>query len=79
MRRALRCPVVITLQGEDLFLDGVAGAVSHRGLALVRAQVADVDLFIAVSEYYARFMRDYLRIPESKMRVGDARREHRRT
>jgi glycosyltransferase involved in cell wall biosynthesis len=32
--------------------------------------VADVDLFIAVSGYYARFMRDYLRIPESKMRVG---------
>jgi glycosyltransferase involved in cell wall biosynthesis len=27
-------------------------------------------MFIAVSEYYARFMREYLRIPESKMRVG---------
>ena len=39
-------------------------------MALVRRQVADVDLFIAVSEYYARFMRDYLRIPESKMRVA---------
>jgi len=36
----------------------------------VRSQVADVDLFIAVSEYYARFMRDYLRIPEAKMRVA---------
>ena len=61
LKRALGCPVVITLQGEDLFLDGVAGAVSHRGAwrwSLRRS--ADVDLFIAVSEYYAAYMRDYL-------------------
>ena len=41
-----------------------------EALELVRAQVADVDLFIAVSDYYARFMRDYLRIPGDE----DARR-----
>jgi glycosyltransferase involved in cell wall biosynthesis len=70
LRQALQCPIVITLQGEDLFLDALTEPYRTEAMALVRRQVADVDLFIAVSEYYARFMRDYLGIPESKMRVG---------
>ncbi len=70
LKQALQCPVVITLQGEDLFLDALTEPYRSEAMELVRRQVADVDLFIAVSEYYARFMREYLRIPESKMRVG---------
>jgi len=70
LKQALQCPVVITLQGEDLFLDALTEPYRSEAMELVRRQVADVDLFIAVSEYYARFMRDYLKIPESKMRVG---------
>jgi len=70
LKRALGRPVVVTLQGEDLFLDALPEPYRAEALDLVRAQVADVDLFIAVSDYYARFMRDYLCIPESKMRVA---------
>ena len=70
IKRALGCPVVVTLQGEDLFLEGLPAADRAEALALIRSQVADVDLFIAVSEYYARFMRDYLAIPEEKIRVA---------
>jgi glycosyltransferase involved in cell wall biosynthesis len=70
LKRALGRPVVVTLQGEELFLDGLPEPYRTEALALVRSQVADVDLFIAVSDYCARFMRDYLQIPESKMRVA---------
>jgi len=70
LKRALGKPVVATLQGEDLFLEALPEPYKTEALELVRAQVADVDLFIAVSDYYARFMRDYLRIPELKMRVA---------
>jgi glycosyltransferase involved in cell wall biosynthesis len=70
LKRALHRPVVVTLQGEDLFLEALTEPYRAEALALVRSQVRDVDLFIAVSDYYARFMRDYLQIPESKMRVG---------
>jgi glycosyltransferase involved in cell wall biosynthesis len=70
LKRALDRPVVITLQGEDLFLQGLPEPYRTEALELVRSQVADVDLFIAVSDYYARFMSDYLRIPASKMRVA---------
>jgi glycosyltransferase involved in cell wall biosynthesis len=70
LKRALGCPIVMTLQGEDLFLEALPEPYRTEALALVRAQVADVDLFIAVSEYYARFMQDYLAIPAHKMRVA---------
>ena len=70
LKRALQRPVVVTLQGEDLFLEALPEPYKTEALDLVRAQVADVDLFVAVSDYYAQFMRDYLRIPETKMRVA---------
>ena len=70
IKRALGCPIVITLQGEDLFLEGLPEPYRAEALGLVRSQVADVDLFIAVSEYYAAFMRDYLAIPREKIRVA---------
>ena len=70
IRRVFNRPIVMTLQGEDLFLEALTEPYRAQALELVRSQVSDVDLFIAVSEYYARFMRDYLRIPESRIRVG---------
>jgi glycosyltransferase involved in cell wall biosynthesis len=70
LKRALNRPVVVTLQGEDLFLEALPEPYKTEALELVRSQIQHVDLFIAVSEYYARFMREYLRIPESKMRVA---------
>ena len=70
LKQALQCPIVMTLQGEDLFLDALTEPYRTEALELVRRQVTDVDMFIAVSEYYARFMKDYLRIPEAKIRVG---------
>lgn len=70
LKRALNRPVVITLQGEDLFFDTMVEPYQSEALELTRRQVADVDMFIAVSEYYARHMRDYLRIPADRIRVG---------
>jgi glycosyltransferase involved in cell wall biosynthesis len=63
-------PIVVTLQGEDLFLEGLPEPFKSDALALIRAQVADVDLFVAVSEYYAAFMQQYLQIPADKMRIA---------
>ena len=70
LKRALGRPIVVTLQGEDLFLEGLPQPYKDQALALIRGSIADVDLFIAVSDYYAAFMRDYLAIPERKIRVG---------
>jgi len=69
IKDALGCPVACTLQGEDLFLEGLGEPWRTQALDLIRAQVDSVDAFIAVSEYYAGFMSRYLGIPESQMHV----------
>ncbi|HYP26498.1 MAG TPA: glycosyltransferase [Blastocatellia bacterium] len=69
IRKALRRPVTVTLQGEDLFLDGLEEPYRSASLKLIRERVGSVDGFLAVSDYYAEFMSDYLDIPASKMHV----------
>ena len=69
IKEALNRPVCCTLQGEDLFLEGLDGSYRSRSLELIRANVKYVDAFIAVSNYYANFMSEYLGIPEKKIHI----------
>lgn len=69
LRDALGVPVVCTLQGEDLFLENLHEPWKREALDLIRGKIADVDLFLPVSDYYLRFMAGYLGISASKMRV----------
>ena len=67
LKQLTGCPIVCTLQGEELFINGLIEPYRTQALALIRAQIADVDGFIAVSEYGARFMSTYLGIPREKL------------
>jgi glycosyltransferase involved in cell wall biosynthesis len=69
IRRAVGGPILCTLQGEDLFLDGLDEPYKSQSLELIRGQIADVDGFVAVSRYYAEFMAQYLGIPQAKIDV----------
>ena len=69
LKQALKAPVLCTLQGEDLFLDGLQEPYRTEAMDLIRDQIKDVDSFLSVSEYYAHFMPDYLGIPSEKIRV----------
>ena len=69
LKKALGRPICCTLQGEDLFLEGLPEPYRSTSLKLIRANVKHVDTFMAVSEYYARFVPGYLGIPEEKIRV----------
>jgi glycosyltransferase involved in cell wall biosynthesis len=69
LRRALNRPICCTLQGEDLFLDGLVEPYRSRAIALIRAQVNEVDHFLSVSDYYVPIMREMLHIPENKVSV----------
>jgi glycosyltransferase involved in cell wall biosynthesis len=66
---ALRAPICCTLQGEALFLEGLTEPYRTRAIERIRAQVRDVDRFVAVSGFEATYMRDYLGIPAEKMAV----------
>jgi len=69
LRKRFGRPVCCTLQGEELFLDGLEPAYRTQALDLIRQQVRHVDRFIAVSDFCAKFMSDLLAIPAEKMAV----------
>ena len=69
IRRAFKAPVHCTLQGEDLFLDGLTKAHRAEALQLIQKNADAIDRFTAVSEYYADFMAGYLSIPREKIDV----------
>jgi len=69
LRDALKAPIVCTLQGEDLFLDQLPEPWKTQSIDLIRRSIADVDVFISVSEYYVDVMSRYLSIPRDRIRV----------
>jgi glycosyltransferase involved in cell wall biosynthesis len=69
LRRELRAPICCTLQGEDLFLDGLEPGHRDRSLELIRAGSRHVDAFLPVSEYYRDYMPAYLGVPRQKMHL----------
>jgi glycosyltransferase involved in cell wall biosynthesis len=69
LKRALRRPVVCTLQGEDIFLDGLQEPYRSESLSLIKSNIPSVDAFMAVSDYYAAYMIDYLGIEPERMHV----------
>jgi glycosyltransferase involved in cell wall biosynthesis len=69
LRQALQRPICCTLQGEDLFLEELIEPYRSRAIELIRRQVADVDTFIAVSDYYVPVMAKLLAIPERRIAV----------
>jgi glycosyltransferase involved in cell wall biosynthesis len=60
LRRELKAPVVCTLQGEDLFLEGLGEGHRAEAKALIAKHASAVDGFVATSDYYAEFMASYL-------------------
>src|ERR1700730_4190678 len=53
IKEALARPICCTLQGEDLFLEGLQEPYKSEAIDLIRANVKQVDTFIAVSRYYS--------------------------
>jgi len=70
LRRTLGAPICCTLQGEDLFLDGLGDRWKRESLDLIEAASAHVDAFLPVSRYYLDYMTGYLRLPREKMRLA---------
>jgi glycosyltransferase involved in cell wall biosynthesis len=69
LKRRFTRPVCCTLQGEELFLNGLVSPYRERAIALIQTQVGDVDRFVAVSEYCAAFMSGFLDIPRARIAV----------
>lgn len=69
IRRQLDVPVLCSLQGEDLFLDGLVEPYRDQVRALLRERAADADGFVVNSRFYAELMADYLSVPPGKIHI----------
>jgi glycosyltransferase involved in cell wall biosynthesis len=69
MKRRLGVPVIGTLQGDDIFLEGLPEPYRGQALELVREHCREIDGFIATSGYYADFMAEYLAVPRERIDV----------
>ena len=69
LRTALQRPVCCTLQGEDLFLNGLPEPYRSKALESMRRQVRWVDGFAPVSRHCATFMQELLGIDPDRMHL----------
>ena len=67
LRRELGRPIVCTLSGEDLFLEGLPAPYRKEAKALIAGHAPSVSRFVATSEYYADFMAGYLELPRRQI------------
>ena len=69
LKKRLNIPVLVTLQGDDVFLDSLLPQYKKQCLQLIRKVAAEVDGFIVHSQFYADYISEYLGIPEDKFHV----------
>jgi glycosyltransferase involved in cell wall biosynthesis len=65
----LRVPIVCSLSGEDIFLEKLPEPYYSQARELLRERCGDIDVLMAMNNYYADFMADYLDVPRSRVRV----------
>jgi len=62
-------PVVCTLSGEDIFLEKLTEPFYTEARRLLRACAADVAGFVALNNYYADYMAEYLSVERGRIEV----------
>ena len=67
--KRLGIPVVVTLQGDDIFLEDLIEPFKSQAIDILRNIVADVSGFLVHSEYYRDYMMSLLQIPGEKIHV----------
>jgi len=69
LKRQLNVPMIVTLQGDDVFLDSLLPKYRKSCIDLIKANAEHVDAFIVHSEFYRDYMSEYFSIPIDKFFV----------
>ena len=69
LKQALGVPVLVTLQGDDVFLNELPEPYKTQALDEIRRLAGEVDGFLVFSRYYADYMAGYLDIPPEKFHI----------
>ena len=67
LKRTLNVPIVCGLHGEDIFVDGLPKSARAQALELIRTNAAEIDHFIAISQYYADTFGQLIGVDPSKI------------
>jgi glycosyltransferase involved in cell wall biosynthesis len=69
IKSELGVPVICSLQGEDSFLDALADKYRDEAWKVLAQRAADVDVFVAPSDYFGNLMQQRLKLPAAKVKV----------
>jgi glycosyltransferase involved in cell wall biosynthesis len=69
VKRQTNCPILCTLQGDDIYLEALPEPHRERCLELIREHCRAFDGFLATSTYYADFMAGYFAIRRERIHV----------
>jgi len=69
IKRQWNVPILVTLQGDDLFLDQLQEPYRESSLAAIRQILPHVDRFLVHSQFYRQFMADYLKLDPGRIDV----------
>jgi glycosyltransferase involved in cell wall biosynthesis len=67
IKERLKVPVVCSLQDEDVWVDAMGGGYREKVWKLMSEKAADVDAFIAVSDYFKERMLQQMDLPAGKV------------
>jgi glycosyltransferase involved in cell wall biosynthesis len=62
LKAHLDVPIIVTLQGDDIFLDALPPKDKLAAIELMRTNCAGATALISTSEYYAKYMVEYLKL-----------------
>lgn len=68
-KEELEVPIVVAVQGEDLFLDELPADYREQVVSEMRSRAGDADAFLAPNHFYAGKMAELLNVPRNKMHV----------
>lgn len=69
LRLELDCPVVVTLQGEDWFVNSLPEQFREACWQHLVHRAREVDLFVSPSQYYAAEMMRHLQVEADRLRI----------
>lgn len=69
LRRVFSGPILCTLQGDDIFLDGLIEPYRSQVMVRLKRLAQQFDGFITHSRFYRDYMSQYLDIPVEKFRL----------
>jgi glycosyltransferase involved in cell wall biosynthesis len=69
LRKHLKVPVLVSLQGDDIYTESLPEPFRTRTLELIRDHCREIDGFLATCTAYADYMADYFAIPRDRIHV----------